>query len=381
MSLPNDIDGLLRAALEAQASDLHLKSGHAPVIRINGRLRTMESEVMTTDAFDRMICQVVPERLRKTWEQTRELDLSYHPIGLEARFRVNVFFQKTLPAAVFRQIPDKVPSLDGLGFKPILKELTRLEQGLILVTGPTGSGKSTTLAAMIDEINRNEPLHIVTIEDPIEFVHREQQCLINQREVGQDTLSFNEALRRVLRQDPDVILIGEMRDAVTISISCTAAETGHLVFSTLHTNDAKQSIDRIVNTYPHEEHHQVRMKLALVLRAVISQRLLPKADGAGRVAVQEIMINTPTIRKLIETGEIGQIDAIIEESVTYYKMQSLNQALMELWRNKVVAEQDALAISNNPNDLRLKIQTELFGLERGDAVKPPSGWEPQNKEI
>ncbi len=369
-----DIDELLQYVLDHDGSDLHLKVGRCPTVRIHGKLRNTEFSELAEDDLVRIVGKVIPDRLRKRLEDEREADLSYQPEGFTTRFRVNAFFQKGHHGMVFRQIPSDIPSIDSLGFDLVLKELVAAEQGIILVTGPTGSGKSTTLAAMIDEINSNFDKHIMTIEDPMELVQHDKRCLINQREVGMDTLSFTEALRRVLRQDPDVILIGEMRDAETINIATTAAETGHLVLSTLHTNDAKQSVDRIINTFPPEEHFQVRMKLAGVLNAVISQSLLPVAKGKGRVAVQEIMINTPTIRKCIETGEVGRIDKIIEESRTYYRMISKNQALFEKWHAGVVTEEVALAMSNNPNDLRLKMQTEQFSQDvrqRGDRRAPP----------
>jgi len=369
-----NLDSLLAVTIKAGASDLHLKVGRLPTIRVRGKLQPLDAPPLTHEALKQIADGAISSIMRQRLEKTRELDFSYQPPSCATRFRGNLFFQKGFLGAVFRQIPGEIPTLDQLKFKPVLKELTHLEQGLILVTGPTGSGKSTTLAAMIHEINNTESLHVVTIEDPIEFSHSDNMCLINQREVGIDTLSFSQALRRGLRQDPDVIMVGEMRDADTISIATTAAETGHLVFSTLHTNDAKQSIDRIINSYPPGEHHQVRMKLALSLRAVISQRLLPKADGTGRVAVQEIMINTPTIRKLIETGNIMEVDRVIEDSVTYYKMQSLNQALLEKWMEGIITENDALAISNNPNDIKLKIQTKVFERQHQDR-KIPAGWE------
>jgi twitching motility protein PilT len=239
-----------------------------------------------------------------------------------------------------------------------LKELVMRNQGLFLVTGPTGSGKSTTLAALIDYINANQPVHVVTLEDPIEFVYEDKKAIINQREVGADTLSFAQGLRRALRQDPDVILIGEMRDAETITTAMNAAETGHLVLGTLHTNDAKQAIDRIVDTFPTDAQHQVRMQLAKCLSAVAAQRLLKRADNQGQVAIQEIMIVTPTIQKLIEENRIGAIGKAIEDSQSFYKMQSFNQALLTLIRNRMVQVDEALAYSNNPNDLRIQLQTE-----------------------
>jgi len=374
-TLMNELDSLLEKVVELGASDLHLKVGRVPIARVNGELTPLDSPTVGEDALAAMLAGVLPASLRRAPEQVMDRDLAYRPHGLKSRFRVNVFHQKGLPGAVFRQIPSEIPTLDGLGFKPIVKELATAPQGLILVTGPTGSGKSTTLAAMINELNNTVSRHIVTVEDPMEFVHADNLCLINQREVGIDTPSFNEALRRVMRQDPDVILVGEMRDAESISIATKAAETGHLVFSTLHTNDAKQSIDRIINNFPPEEHYQVRMTLAMVLHAVISQRLLPRKDGSGRIAVREIMINTPTIAKLIAEGRVGQIGKMIEESAIHYGMQSLNQALLETWQAELVTEEAALIVSTSPSDLKLKMNTNTFGAGRAGKTAVPAGWE------
>lgn len=357
------IDELLNRLVEKKGSDLHLKSGREPVCRVDGEMCALNEDAARLDdqALDEIFCQVVPERLRQAAADLRELDLSYQPKGGAVRFRVNLFFQKGHMGFVFRQIPSQIPSLRDLGFHDRLAKLMTSRQGLVLVTGPTGSGKSTTLAAMIREANDTQSKHIITIEDPMEFVQNDNRCLINQREVGADTASFSEALRRALRQDPDIILVGEMRDRETIGIATTAAETGHLVLSTLHTNDAKQAIERIINSYPAEEHYQVRMKLALVLNAVISQTLLPRKDGKGRVAAQEIMINTPTIRKMIENGEIGQIDKVIEESDEFYGMCTKNKALFDLWKQDLVTEEMALSASNAPNNLKLRIESEKFG--------------------
>ncbi|MHC9541698.1 MAG: type IV pilus twitching motility protein PilT [Vulcanimicrobiota bacterium] len=349
----------LKSMVQIEGSDLHIKVGAPLMVRHKGELLPSELPPLSKEEVKEMLYSVLTDNQHKKLETERELDFS-HQIENVARFRGNIFFQRGVLGAVFRAIPADIPTLDSLSMPPILKEFANKEQGLVLVTGPTGSGKSTTLAAIINEINENHYKHILTIEDPIEFVHTDKNCLINQREVGYDTLSFSEALRRGLRQDPDVILVGEMRDPETISIAITAAETGHLVFSTLHTNDAKQSIDRIINSFPPEEHYQIRMKLSLSLLGVVSQRLLLKKDGSGRVVAQEIMINSPTIAKLIESGKIGAMNKAIEDSSTYYKMQSMNQCLFNLWKQKIIEENEALAISNNPNDLRLKFKTASF---------------------
>ncbi len=289
MSMPE----LLQALYEKGASDLHLKVGRPPMMRRQGDLVPVEgNRVMEAADVEKLIHGVINTDQRAKLEAERELDFSFSIAGL-ARFRANAFFQKGLPGAVLRLIPALIPTPEELGLPEVIKELSLKKQGLFLVTGPTGSGKTTTLAAIIDHINRHVPAHIITLEDPIEFVYQDKMAVINQREVGSDTRDFAQGLRRALRQDPNVILVGEMRDAETITTALSAAETGHLVFGTLHTNDAKQSVDRILDTYPPAAQNQVRMQLAKCLVAVVSQRLLKRADGQGRLAVHEIMINTP----------------------------------------------------------------------------------------
>lgn len=364
------LDEALKFLIQVGGSDLHIKVGLPLMIRLKGELNPTKMEPLTEEQVKEMLFSVLSEAQKKKLEAERELDFSHHIEGI-SRYRGNVLFQKGIMGAVFRAIPSTIPSLESLALPPVLLTLAEKDQGLILVTGPTGSGKSTTLAAMIDAINTRQYKHILTIEDPIEFVHEDKNCVINQREVGSDTLSFAEALRRALRQDPDVVLVGEMRDPETISIAMTAAETGHLVFSTLHTNDAKQSVDRVINAFPPGEQHQVRMKLSLCLLAVISQRLVKKADGSGRVAAQEIMINSPTIRKLIETDKIGDIDKAIEESSTFYSMQTMNQCLIGLIRAGKINETDALAVSNNPNALRMHMKTANFAAQQHPAEPVP----------
>jgi twitching motility protein PilT len=353
------LDDALKQLVKVGGSDLHVKAGSPLMMRHKGELFPTEMPPLAREQIKEMLYDVLSDAQKEKLEKGRELDFS-RLIENVARFRGNIFFQSGTLGAVFRAIPTVIPSLDSLAMPPVIKTIIKSEQGLVLVTGPTGSGKSTTLAAMVNEINEHEYKHILTIEDPVEFVHNDKECIINQREVGFDTLNFSEALRRALRQDPDVILVGEMRDPETISIAMTAAETGHLVLSTVHTNDAKQSIDRIINSFPPEEHHQVRIKLSLSLLGVISQRLLKTRDGKGRVVSQEIMINSPTIKKLIETGKIGAIDKAIEESSTYYSMQSMNQCLFRLWKEGLIDEGIALAASNNANDLRVKFKTAGF---------------------
>ncbi len=359
------IDTLLRIMSEARASDLHLKTGKPPWIRVDGHLRAIEGEALSREDLIAMQQAMFTARQLQRLEDEFELDASYQPATMPDRFRVNCFVRMGLPGMVLRRVPKEVPSLDELGFNPVLKELAHGEQGLVLVTGPTGSGKSTTLAAMVRELNDNSSLHIVTIEDPIEFVQEDHRALINQREVGIDTASFSEALRRALRQDPDVILVGEMRDAETVRIATMAAETGHLVLSTLHTNDAKQSVDRVVNLFPADEQLQARLKVSMVLRGIVSQSLVPRMDGTGRVCVQEILIATPFVRELIKKGEVAKLDEAIRDAPAAQGMQSKNTALYEAWHAGLIREEDALAFSNRPTDLDLRIRTTKF--EQGQA--------------
>ncbi|MBI5187994.1 MAG: type IV pilus twitching motility protein PilT [Nitrospirae bacterium] len=374
------IDEYLRALVEGGGSDLHLKVGRPPLMRIKGELIPTEYPVIGKENMKELLLSMLTDIQIKKLEDERELDFSYLVEGL-ARFRGNIFHQMGYLGAVFRVIPVEIKTVDQLGLPQVLKDLVFRNQGIILVTGPTGSGKSTTLAAMIDHLNENRSHHIITIEDPVEFVHKDKKCTINQREIGFDTHSFSAALKRALRQDPDVILVGEMRDPEAITIAMTAAETGHLVFSTLHTNDAKQSIDRIIDTFPPEQQHQVRMQLAMTLCSTVSQRLIKKSDGSGRVAVIEVMINTPTIRKMIEEGKTGAIDKAISDSASLYKMQTMNQHLFQLVKEGAITKEDALSVSNNPNDLRILFQTQMPAAEAQPAQKPsPIGQRPSGIE-
>jgi twitching motility protein PilT len=355
-----DVDDLLKLLLAKNGSDLHMKVGLKPVIRLKGELEIQEDlpQLLPQD-MEEMCNKLFTETQRNTFDRNKEVDTSYELSGV-ARFRGNIFMQKGQVGAVFRMIPSNIPTIDEMGYPDVLKEFTKKKQGLILITGPTGSGKSTTLAAMIDHINRNEKLHIVTIEDPLEFIHVDHMSIVNQREIGFDTMSFSNALRAALRQDPDVILIGELRDAETIQIAMTAAETGHLVFSTLHTNDAKQTVDRIIDTFDPKQQNQVRMQLANVLYAALSQKLIPRADHTGRVAVMEIMINSPMIKKMIEENKSGAIQKAMEESTSFYGMQTFNLHLFKLIQEKLITEEDGLAVSPNPHDLKIKLQTSNF---------------------
>jgi twitching motility protein PilT len=358
------IEELLKVLIEKGGSDLHLKFNRPPLMRVKGELHPSDIPVISQDGIKVMLHSMLTELQIKKLENEKELDFSFLVEGL-GRFRGNIFHQMGHLGAVFRAIPERIKTVEELSLPPVLNDLVQRKQGIILVTGPTGSGKSTTLAAMIHRINETRHDHVITIEDPIEFVHTDKRCAINQREVGCDTQSFSEALKRALRQDPDIILVGEMRDPETISIAMTAAETGHLVLSTLHTNDAKQSIDRIIDTFPPEQQHQVRMQLAMTLCATVAQRLVRTADGKGRVAAVEIMINTPTIRKLIAEGKIGMIDKIMAESASLYKMQTYNQHLLQLVKDGITTKEDALSISLNPNDLKIMFQTQM-------PISPPA---------
>ncbi|MCD6413279.1 MAG: type IV pilus twitching motility protein PilT [Elusimicrobia bacterium] len=346
----------MKALAARGGSDLHLKVGQPPVFRVNGKLERTEGVPLTPGEITEIFREILGEEKFSRFLEKKEYDFAVDVAGT-GRFRGNLFFQKGFPGGVFRLIPSKIPSIDELGLPAVLKNIVKRKQGLILVVGPTGSGKSTTLAALIDELNETQPLNIITVEDPIEFVHQDKKAIINQREIGMDTFSWSDSLRRALRQDPDCILIGEMRGIESISIAIAAAETGHLVFSTLHTNDAKQTIERIVDVFPAEAQNFARHQLALVLVAIVSQRLCEKKDGTGRVAAFEIMINTPTISKAIEENQADRIQQYIAESATFYNMCTLNQSLFRMVRDDVITEDEAFRISNNPNDLKIKLRT------------------------
>jgi twitching motility protein PilT len=334
-----DITELLAFVVKNKASDLHLSSGLPPMIRVHGDVRRINLPPMEHKDVHAMIYDIMNDGQRKTYEEHLECDFSFAVPNL-ARFRVNAYVQQRGAAAVLRTIPSKVLSLEQLNAPKIFKEIANQPRGIVLVTGPTGSGKSTTLAAMIDDINENEYGHILTVEDPIEFVHESKKCLINQREVGPHTLSFSNALRSALREDPDVILVGEMRDLETIRLALTGAETGHLVFGTLHTSSAAKTIDRIVDVFPAAEKEMVRAMLSESLRAVISQTLLKTKDGTGRVAAHEIMVGTPAIRNLIRENKIAQMYSAIQTG-QQFGMQTLDQNLQELVKRNIVSSAEA----------------------------------------
>lgn len=348
----NDILGL---ALKANTSDIHLKAGLPPVFRIDGNLRPLPKAPRLTAESVRDMCHgIMNEKQRQTFENHNEVDLAYGVPGL-GRFRVNVFSQRNSVSAVFRAIPYKIATLDELLMPPVLKKIADEPRGLVLVTGATGSGKSTTLAAMLDYINSNRTAHIVTIEDPIEYLHRDRKCIINQREVGFDTAGFAPALKSSLRQDPDIILVGEMRDVETTETALAAAETGHLVLSTLHTIDAPETITRIVSMFPPHQQRHIRLQLSGVLKGVISQRLVPRAEGKGRVAAVEVMISTARVRDLIDDQEKTlQLKDAIAQGYTTYGMQSFDQALMALVKQNAITYEEAVRQSSNPDDFKLK---------------------------
>jgi len=333
-----DIAQLLAFAVKSKASDLHLSSGVPPMIRVDGDVKRVNMPALAHKDVHSMIYDIMNDKQRKDFEEFLETDFSFE-IPKLARFRVNAFNQQRGAGAVFRTIPSIIQTLEDLKCPPIFRDISMYPRGIVLVTGPTGSGKSTTLAAMIDYINDNKPDHILTIEDPIEFVHESKRCLINQREVHKDTLGFSEALRSALREDPDVILVGEMRDLETIRLALTAAETGHLVFGTLHTSSAAKTMDRIIDVFPAQEKEMVRSMLSESLRAVISQALL-KRVGGGRIAAHEIMIGTPAIRNLIREGKVAQMYSSIQTGVKD-GMQTLDQCLQDLLSKGVITKEEA----------------------------------------
>ncbi len=349
------IEELLTILVQRRGSDLHLSAGAPPKIRIDGKLVNTEHEMLTPDMTQKLIYSVLSSEQIAVFEKDCELDLSFGIDGL-GRFRVNVFMQRGTVAAVLRVIPYEIKGFAELGLPvAICESLCQLPKGLILVTGATGSGKSTTLAAMIDYINQTRSAHVVTIEDPIEFLHRNKNCLFNQREVGSDTHGFKNALRSVLRQDPDVILIGEMRDVETIESALTLAETGHLTFATLHTSDSIQTVNRIVDVFPSYQQQQIRTQLSFVIQAIFAQQLIPRANGRGRVLASEILIATSAVRALIRDDKAHQMYSIIQTGGKQ-GMRTMNQSLYELYRANLITYDDALCHTLDPEDLRRTFQ-------------------------
>ncbi len=350
MSQPASIDRLLERMPELDASDLHLTVGSAPAYRVRGAIAPVESEEkLDADGTRQALYGILTSEQQKQLELNRQLDFAYALPGV-ARFRVNVFFQRESLGAAFRLVPQEIKTLDELGLPHVLHTLAEKPRGLVLVTGPTGSGKSTTLAAIVDEINRSRSEHILTIEDPIEFLHTHTRCIVPQREIGPDATSFGDALRAALRQDPDVILVGEMRDLETISTALTAAETGHLVFGTLHTQSASSTIDRVIDVFPPAQQQQVRIMIANSLQAVVTQALLPTADGAGRIASLEVLLPDDAVRNLIRQAKVEQIYTVMQTSSSR-GMQTMEQALADLVLRHVVSYDEAMARTTRPEQL------------------------------
>jgi twitching motility protein PilT len=347
------LNDLLNYVNKVEASDLHIKVGRPPMIRLRGEIHEIPNlPPMTPEISKSLAMELLDDRQKKIFEEKYSVDSAYQtPDGV--RFRVNVFTQRTYIGLVLRRVSSKIPTFNSLGLPQVIRSVAHKPQGLFLVTGPTGSGKSTTLAALVNYINRSQRKHIVTIEDPIEYLFHDMVSVINQREVGSDTTAFKEALKNALREDPDIIMVGEMRDQETIQTVITAAETGHLVFSTLHTNNARQTITRIIDTFPEAVRHQVRQQLASTLVGVISQKLVPRTDIEGMIAAVEVMFNTPRIKELIEEGLIDDMYQQMEEGVAYFKMQTMNQSLMALYGNKIIDEETGVANSERPDEFRM----------------------------
>jgi len=348
------VDDLLRVTMQRRASDLHLTASTAPTIRVDGDLQALNLDRLSPKKVHELIYAVLTDEQIQVFERNWELDFAYSIPGL-SRFRVNIHRQRGTLGAVFRAVPVDPPSLDGLGMPDVLKTFCSRPRGLVLVTGPTGSGKSTTLAAMIREINITRRCHIVTVEDPIEFLHRNERSIIIQREVGSDTASFGNALRHVLRQDPDVILIGEMRDLETIGAAITAAETGHLVLATLHTTSAAQTVDRIVDVFPPHQQEQIRVQLSTTLEGIVCQTLIALADGKGRTCAQEVLVATPAIRNLVREAKTHQMSSVLQSSASE-GMQTLDQALKTLVIHGKITPQAAMAVASNPADFQMYLR-------------------------
>ena len=377
-----ELNEILQVALRGGASDIHLKAGLPPMFRVDGSLVPLkDARRLPPEEISRMALGIMNDYQKEKFKAQNELDLAYGVPGL-GRFRVNVFQQRGTIGVVLRVIPFKISTIEQLILPKVLEKIAGEQRGLILVTGTTGSGKSTTLAAMVDHINSNETCHIMTIEDPIEFLIRDKRSIVNQREVGVDTLSFAQALKSALRQDPDVILVGEMRDLETIETALTAAETGHLVLSTLHTLDATETIARIVSAFPPHQQKQVRLQLGSVLRAVVSQRLVPRADGKGRVAAVEVLVANSRVREMIEDKErTKEIPQAISQSYTTFGMQTFDQSLMMLFKQNVITYEEALRQCSNPDDFALRVSgisgtsdTSWDDFEGGkDDIQKPGG--------
>jgi twitching motility protein PilT len=373
---PLSLSDLLKKLIEVGGSDLHLTTNTPPQVRVDGHLRPVEGVRTLTSADTKSLAySVLTDAQKHRFEENLELDFSFGVRGL-SRFRANLFNQRGAVGAVFRAIPYEIKSFDDLGLPPVVSSLCDKPRGLILVTGPTGSGKSTTLAAMLDKVNRERHEHIVTIEDPIEFLHAHKSCIVNQREVGADTHGFAEALRTALRQDPDVVLVGEMRDLETIESALRIAETGHLTFATLHTNSAASTINRIIDVFPSAQQAQIRAQLSLVLEGILCQSLIPRADGRGRAMALEILVPNPAIRNLIREDKVHQIYSMMQTGQGKHGMQTFNQALATLYHKRLITIETAMQRSSNADELRELIEHGA-GVNTGNGGAPgPQGQRP-----
>jgi len=361
--MPITLHELLKTVVDRNATDLHITTNAPPIIRVDGRLERLTMQPLTAPETKRLAYSVLTDAQKHRFEESCELDFSFGIKGL-ARFRANVFYQRGAVAAAFRRIPFEILGFRELGLPPVVDTLCDKPRGLVLVTGPTGSGKSTSLAAMIDKINNERPVHIVTIEDPIEYLHTHKKAMLNQRELHSDTLSYANALRSVLREDPDVVLIGEMRDLETVESALRIAETGHLTFATLHTNSAPQTINRIIDIFPEHQQSQIRAQLSFVLEGIICQSLLPRAGGKGRVLACEVLIPNAAVRNLIREDKVHQIYSIMQTGQLKHGMQTFNQSLATLYQRRLITLQTALSYSSNPEELQDMIN-------RGTGVVQP----------
>lgn len=358
-----NIHQLLKTMVEQGASDLHISTSTPPQFRVDGKVIPTNLPPMTPAETKQLCYSILTDAQKRKFEEENELDFSFGVKGL-SRFRGNLFMQRGAVAGAFRLIPYKVLTFEELGLPPVVREICRKPRGLVLVTGPTGSGKSTTLASMIDQINCERQEHIITIEDPIEYLHPHKKCLVNQREVGADTVSFKKALKHILRQDPDVVLLGELRDLETIEAALTIAETGHLCFATLHTNGCVQTINRVIDVFPTNQQTQVRAQLSFVLEGVMSQTLIPKASGRGRTLALEIMVPNPAIRNLIREDKVHQIYSQMQMGQEKFSMQTMNQSLFMLYHQKQISLEDAIGRSSDPDELRSMIANPQSVLKR-----------------
>ena len=352
------VQQLFKAMVENNASDLHITNNNSPCIRVSGAISKIKTPPLTPDDTKRLVYQILTEEQKNEFEKNMELDFSFGIKGL-ARFRGNVFFSKGAVGAVFRQIPSVIPDFKALNLPQVLMSMTEVSNGLILVTGPTGSGKSTTLAAMIDRLNQVESGHIITLEDPIEFVHQHKNCIVNQREIGADSINFHNALKSLLRQDPDIVLVGELRDKETIEAALEIAETGHLVFGTLHTNSCVQTINRIINVFPSDQQDQIRTLLSFVLQGVVAQQLIPKTFDKGRVAGVEVLIPTPAIRNLIREDKIHQVYSQMQVGQDQTGMITMNQCLKSFCDKGLIDNDTAITYTSNPEELE-----KMLGIAR-----------------